>query len=226
MSTRRSNMGLNVGKALSGGLNAIGSGLNALTGVTSSSNQAFSQSKYLAGLSFNQQKWMASNAHQLEMQDLAKAGLNPALTTQSASAGSIASAGGTSNGGNTGTSAGVTPLSILDAINTTRQTNAQNNNLTAGAELQHAQAINIIEMLPISKREKEAYIKNLESGTWRNFNQALGYSESTSETSSYDRGSSTSAGGNAGKGIFTIGGNVSKSQNNARSTSKSHSKTW
>lgn len=109
-----------------GFLSSIGGLLNDLTGITSSSNAAFKQSKKLANLSFEQEKYFAGNAHQLEMNDLAQAGLNPALTTASSSAGSIASDGGTGNAGYTGSSASISPLDIVGTINTTRAVTADN----------------------------------------------------------------------------------------------------
>lgn len=113
-----------MGFSLSGLGKAVGSAMNHITGVTSSSNQAFSQSKYLANLSYQQQKEFAQNAHQWEMQDFEKAGLNPALTTQSSSAGAVASGGDIGTSGYAGTSAGNPILDIIGAINTTNQTNA------------------------------------------------------------------------------------------------------
>lgn len=106
-------------------IKGIGGFLNDLTGVTSSSSQAFRQSRALSNLSFEQEKYFAENAHQLEAQDLAKAGYNPALTATNSSASSIASSGGTGNAGFTGTSAGLNPLQLIDAFNSTRATSAQ-----------------------------------------------------------------------------------------------------
>lgn len=103
---------------------SVGGFLNDITGVSSASNRAYNQSTKLSNLSFEQEKYFAQNAHQMEAQDLLKAGYNPALTTGASSAGSIASDGGTGNAGYTGSSAGINPLSIIDAINTTKQTNA------------------------------------------------------------------------------------------------------
>lgn len=100
---------------------SIGKALNQITGATDSSNAAFSQSKTLANMSYAQQKEFAQNAHQWEMQDLQKAGLNPALTTGASSAGAIAGGGSTGNSGNVGSG---NLLDVVGMINNTRLTNA------------------------------------------------------------------------------------------------------
>lgn len=90
---------------------SIGGMLNDVTGATASANL---QNKY--------QKEFAKNAHQWEMKDLKKAGLNPALT---ATGGGGASAGGA--GGTTGSS-GINPVDIISSVvgmnNQTKETNA------------------------------------------------------------------------------------------------------
>lgn len=106
-----------------------------------SQNQAakkqFSYQKKLSNMNFEQQKYFAQNAHQLEAEDLKKAGYNPALT---ATGGSGASASG---GGIPGAQ-GITPIdmigsmkTLIDAKNQTSATNSQN-------ELNRAQAMNTI----------------------------------------------------------------------------------
>lgn len=144
-------------------LGSVGSMINDVTGVTSSSKQAFGQSKYLANLSYKQQKEFAQNAHQWEMQDLANAGLNPALTTGASSAGSIASEGQVGNTGFTGTSAGVTPMSIIDAINVTRQTNADTKLKNEQANTMYTQGL-LNTVNSIGKMlENEAFPKKLKA---------------------------------------------------------------
>lgn len=106
-----------------------------------SQNQAakknFSYQKQLSNLNFEHQKYFAENAHQMEMEDLKKANMNPALT---ATGGSGASASG---GGIPG-SPGIQPLdmigglkTLIDAKNQTSATNSQN-------EVNRAEALNII----------------------------------------------------------------------------------
>lgn len=99
--------------------------------------QNFSYQKQLSNLNFEQQKYFAQNAHQMEMEDLKTAGLNPALT---ATGGSGASASG---GGIPG-SPGIQPLdmigglkTLIDAKNQTSATQSQN-------DLNRAQAMNTI----------------------------------------------------------------------------------
>lgn len=122
-------------------LSSVGSFVNDVYGVTSSSKQAYNQSKNLANMSYGQQKEFAQNAHQWEMEDLQKAGLNPALTTGASSAGTIAGGGSTGGQGVTGTpvdilsSMGNIASDISNAINTTKLTNADVNLKKAQARL-------------------------------------------------------------------------------------------
>lgn len=87
------------------------------------------------------QEYMAKNAHQMEMEDLKNAGLNPALTAHQSSAGAIASssaAQGTSDANN----AQLDVKGIVDNINSLRQTNADitNQGKQADAALKNADA--------------------------------------------------------------------------------------
>lgn len=115
-------------------LGSIGKALNSLTGASASQSKAHQSSKSLANLSYEQQKEFAKNAHQWEMEDLQKAGLNPALTTGASSAGAIAG-GGATGGSSAGSSGGLNLLStIADIYNNTRLTNAQIDQLDAQTE--------------------------------------------------------------------------------------------
>lgn len=90
---------------------------------------AKSQYKYnrnLQNQNIDFQKYMAENAHQIEMQDLKDANLNPALTAMQSNAGAIAgssAAQGTSAGA-TSNAFGNAAKDIIDGINNLRATNA------------------------------------------------------------------------------------------------------
>lgn len=173
-----------------GFLSSVGGILNDLTGATSASNAAYSQNRQLASLSFQHQKEFAKNAHQWEMEDLKKAGLNPALTTGASSAGSIAGGGSTGGSASPVTGGGLSALSdIAGTINQTRQTNANVDQLDATAALQRAEAMRIIEMLPLDKKEKEKVIKNL-GLTGENIKENTRFTKERSrgKTSSYSGG--------------------------------------
>lgn len=95
--------------------------LNDITGTTSAQKQNYSHS---LDLQKQNQKWqteMANSAHQREVQDLEKAGLNPVL-----SAGGGGANSGTPGGGTVGGAGGGDPISmigeIIGALNQTRQT--------------------------------------------------------------------------------------------------------
>lgn len=119
----------------------IGNALNAFTGATDASDRAFGQSKYLAGLSYKQQKEFAQNAHQWEAEDLKKAGFNPALTTGASSAGAIAG-GGSTGGSGSAVSSGIDLISsIAGTINQTRQTNANTKVADSQSSLNTANAV-------------------------------------------------------------------------------------
>lgn len=131
---------------------SVGSIFNKVTGATASANL---QNKF--------QKEFAKNAHQWEMQDLQKAGLNPALT---ATGGNGASAGGA--GGTTGSS-GINPIDAIGSMIGMRNQTAQTN---ADANLKNAQAMQIIEMLPFEKDVKLQMIQNLNTGSMLNLSSA------------------------------------------------------
>lgn len=105
---------------------SVGSFLNSVTGVTSSSAQAQKYAVANAAQNNAYQKEFMQNAHQWEMQDLKNAGLNPALTATGGS-GATASGGG-SFAGNQGVSSG-NPLDIINSIvgmkNATNATKSQ-----------------------------------------------------------------------------------------------------
>ena len=128
---------------------SLGGFVNSITGASNSASQA---NKYAVGnatLNHKYQKEFAQNAHQWEVEDLKKAGLNPAL---SAGGGGASASGGGSFGGQTGTP-GANPLDMIGSIvgmtNQTSATKSQNNLNDAQAMLAMAQAKNIPEELRI-----------------------------------------------------------------------------
>lgn len=127
---------------------SIGGFLNDITGATSAAQNQYANSKEFA-----------QNAHQWEVQDLKKAGFNPALTTGASSAGSIA---GTSTGGQ---QSGVNPFTtiqeIAGTINQTKQTSANTNQAEASKNLMNAQAYATLEKLGLEKKQIMATIKEL-----------------------------------------------------------------
>ena len=127
---------------------SMGGLLNDITGATSS---AALQQKYAlqnAAVNHAYQKEFAQNAHQWEMQDLQKAGLNPALTATGGS-GASASGGGSFGGG--GGQSAMNPFDILNGIvgmaNQTSATKSQNNLNAANAMLAIARAENLPEQV-------------------------------------------------------------------------------
>lgn len=127
---------------------SMGGLLNDITGATSS---AALQQKYAlqnAAINHAYQKEFAQNAHQWEMQDLQKAGLNPALTATGGS-GASASGGGSFGGG--GGQSAMNPFDILNGIvgmaNQTSATKSQNNLNAANAMLAIAHAKNLPEQV-------------------------------------------------------------------------------
>lgn len=128
---------------------SLGGFVNSITGASNSASQANKYAVGNAALNHKYQKEFAQNAHQWEVEDLKKAGLNPAL---SAGGGGASASGGGSFGGQTGTPGG-NPLDIVGNIvgmaNQTSATKSQNNLNDAQAMLAMAQAKNIPEELRI-----------------------------------------------------------------------------
>lgn len=131
-----------------GNFTGLGGTLNDITGATSS---AALQQKYAlqnAAVNHAYQKEFTQNAHQWEMEDLKKAGLNPALTA-TGGAGASASGGGSFGGG--GGQSAMNPFDILNGIvgmaNQTSATKSQNNLNAANAMLAVAHAKNLPEQV-------------------------------------------------------------------------------
>lgn len=145
--------------------NAVGGLVNNLTGATSAQKGAQANQIQLNNMSYQQQKEFAQNAHQWEMQDLLKTGLNPALTAGGSSAGSIASAGKT--GGN---AQAVTNGNIMGMISTIMENkdrseinSANIKESKARTELTTLQAINQALQNENLPKEQEAKLKTMAS---------------------------------------------------------------
>lgn len=119
---------------------SIGGFLNDITGATSAQQ---SQNSF----NYRTQKEFAQNAHQWEMADLEKAGLNPALTATGGS-GASASGGGAYASGGGGDIFGALNA-MVGMANQTRATTSQNNLNDAQAILAIATAKNIPQELRI-----------------------------------------------------------------------------
>lgn len=96
-----------------GFLSGIGGILNDITGASSAGKDSYKYNSALANMSYQHQKEFAQNAHQWEIEDLKKAGLNPIISAGGSSAGSIA--GGGSTGGSVG--APMANIGITDIVN-------------------------------------------------------------------------------------------------------------
>lgn len=83
--------------------------INSVTGASHSAKQSMKYSSYLQAQNYANQKEAMKNAHQWEVEDLKKAGLNPILSA----GGTGASAGGVGGGSSVGMQAGTGGLSDL-----------------------------------------------------------------------------------------------------------------
>jgi len=109
-------------------LSSVGGILNDITGATSAGAQSQKYALQSASINNKYQKEFARNAHQWEVEDLQKAGLNPLLSA--GGSGTSASGGGVASA--TETSAGMSPMDLLtagvgtvNAIHTGKQIQAQ-----------------------------------------------------------------------------------------------------
>lgn len=174
-------------------LSKIGTILNDITGATSAGKQSQKYAMDSAILNNKYQKEFAQNAHQWEVEDLKKAGLNPVL---SAGGGGASASGGGVNSASVA-SAGEDPISlgigawngVQSALKSSKEQElleAQAKNTDADTQLKKLQGINqmsqsnltqhqryllnaqvkeIMETLPLTKQEKKQNIKESEQGT-------------------------------------------------------------
>lgn len=124
--------------------NSVGGLINDLTGATSAGAQSQKYALKSAQVNNKYQKEFAQNAHQWEINDLQKAGLNPILSA--GGSGTSASGGGVASGSVTGGgSATISPMEALGAgvsayqgIQNAKQIKAQTANLDANTLLTKA----------------------------------------------------------------------------------------
>lgn len=155
-----------------GMFSSVGGFINDLTGATTAGAQSQKYALQSATINNKYQKEFTQNAHQWEVQDLQKAGLNPILSA--GGSGASASGGGVGSGTVTGGgSATISPMDALGAgvsayqgIQTAKQIKAQTTNLDANTLLTKAKTQS--ELLELAIRTKaspyiiEKYQKDLE----------------------------------------------------------------
>lgn len=201
--------------------NSIGGIVNDILGGTTSAKQAqnYAMQQQAAQNVFN--KETMQNLHQWEVEDLKKAGLNPALGY-----------GGNTTGIATGTASGPqaatgnpiemisTAVGIGNQLKEMELTSASKTKTEAETDLLDAQTAKQIAENPYIDTKTKAEISNMEANTKYTNERARGFTESESTSESSGWGGST--GIKIGK--KEIGPQGSINRNTAKSVSKS--RTW
>lgn len=144
-------------------IKGIGSTINDITGTTSAQKANYQQSLALQKQNQQWQTEMANSAHQREVQDLEKAGLNPVL-----SAGGGGADTGSPGGGTVGGTSGGDPISmignVIAAINNIKNTNANTAKTEADiqnqTDLTKAQVNKLLKEAGYTEKQIEYYNKH------------------------------------------------------------------
>lgn len=198
----------------------LGSFLNSITGASSAAAQSQKYALEQMAQSNAYQKEFAQNAHQWEIQDLKKAGLNPIL--------SAGGSGAVASGGQTGSGASnQAPISPLDFINTI----ASAKQMMSQSSLNEANQLKTLTENGLLPQSTAANIAKAEADAYFQTHRALGFSESESHSESDQSGWNLDLGGGAKVGEKFgggIGGNgkIGGGRTSAKSTSHQKARTW
>lgn len=139
-----------------GFLGSAGGILNDLTGASSASSQQQKYNKRLMAQEAGYNEHFARNAHQMEVQDLQKAGINPLYTA--GGPGASADVSGQSAGI---AQANMNPMDIVSGLSSAKQ-------MLSNSKLADAQTANAIAENPYIGEKRKAEIVNLNTGSGLN----------------------------------------------------------
>ena len=143
---------------------SIGGLINDITGASSSAKQSYKYSAALASQNAAYQKEFAQNAHQWEIEDLKKAGLNPILSA----GGSGASASGGGGAAITAQNGAGGLSSIMNSAASLMRLSSEIDNLDSNTNLQRGQLDKVgpeIQNINADTSKKIAETKNVTADT-------------------------------------------------------------